>query len=957
MVLNIILSIFLLTTCDVPTPPSYLRNIIRKQIHPISVDVDSIHSFDALTYRINLLLDPGTEFIDGFAEIECKVVSSTIDTVTLDFEDMAIESVLVDGTSASYDYGGGNLKVMLPSPAQAGETLLVHIAYNGYPQLHSTPFWPEGIFFLNNVIYTLECPEGSRYWYPSWDKPFDKATVEMTFTVPDTLFLCSNGLLQDSTNNGNGTITYSWKHDYPAATYLQMFSASKYAQLKDTTQSVPIIHYVYHNDSAKALADFSRIPEAIDCFSTLFGPYAFEKFGFSECEVGGGMEHQTNVSLGSFLITGTGTYELIFVHELSHQWWGDMVTLVDWRHCWLNEGFATYSEALWWEHLYGQQGLKSYVMDLQNQYISWESGGHLYPIFDPPLQYLYSTTTYEKAACVLHMLRFLVGDSLFFSTLKTYGATYKYKNASTNDFKNIAESVTGKELDWFFDEWIYGGGSPKFYYTIFYDTNSDSISLLTMSESNTQTKYSMPVELKLATTMDTLTDTLTVKPNLIEHFYSLSSPLDSLVFDNFKWILTRGFVNNLPELAYVIPGNAKADVFWHPFYDTTLYKYNVFYSTDSVGGWLKDNAAPFDSTHWTVSGLQNNQKYYFKIDAENRKGYETDSSSYLFATPLSFPMDRGLLVIDETMDGNGSSPILPTDAMVDSFYNYMLTPFPYTQWDCADNGLPPLDTLAHYAQILWHDDDMGFSTINNCSDGLIAYCYNGGGFVLSGWRTLKTFTNSMLDFYEIRNPEEIPVPRFKGVHGLLGYNDVPVDSAKMLSSWNWMLNYGWHFDVSKGDSIALVQSPDTLYDSLITGIRNTSGNTKYVILGFPLYFMEGADARTFLQKALVDVGAGVSETEKETVKEISIGKPWPEPFSTRTHFSISLPHSTTVDIAVFDVSGRMVKTIYSGKLSQGRHTFTWNATDNRGNLIASSIYFIRIKTNKTCKVRKVVVVR
>ncbi len=955
---NIILSLFFLFTLDVPTPPSHIRDIIRKDIRPQIVDIDSVHSYDVLSYKINLILDPGAQFIDGFTEISCKVVDPSIDTITLDFEDMVVESVLVDGIETGYTYGGGYLNVILSSAASAGETLTVHVAYNGYPQLHSTPFWPEGIFFLDNVVYTLQCPEGSRYWYPSWDKPFDKATIEMIFTVPDTLFLCSNGVLVDSSNTGGGTITYSWRHDYPAATYLHLFAASKYVQLIDTTSTiVPIIHYVYHEDSANALIDFIRIPEAIDLYSTLFGPYPFEKFGFNESEVGGGMEHQTNVSLGSFLINGTGSYELIFVHELAHQWWGDMVTLVDWRHCWLNEGFATYSEALWWEHLYGKQGLKVYVIDLQNQYLAWESAGHLYPIFDPPLQYLFSTTTYEKAACVLHMLRFLVGDSLFFSTIRTYGETYKYINASTDDFKSIAEEVSGEELDWFFNEWIYGGGSPKFRYTVFYDTDSDSFSLLTTSESNTGTQYEMDCEVMFISGADTLVDTIMIKPYLKESLYILLGSLDNIVFDEFGWILTRGFVNTLPELSNAIPGDGKVDLFWHPFYDTTLYNYNVFYSTDSTGGWLKANTTPFDSTHYTVSGLQNNHIYYFKINATNSESYESDSSNILSAKPMGFPMDRGLLVVDETKDGSGGSPILPTDEQVDSFYDYCIAPISYTQWDCADKGLPPIDTLVHYKQVLWHDDDMGYSTINECGDELITYCYNGGGFVLSGWRTMKTFTSSMLDFYGITDEGEITIPKFKGVYGMNGYTDVAVDSSKMLASWNWMLNYGWHFDRSKGDTIALIESPDTLYDSLITGVRNIGGANKYIILGFPLYFMEGEDAKTFLQKALIDIGTGVSEDEKGTIKRVSIGKPYPEPFSMRTHFSISLQHVVPVNISIFDVSGRMVRAIHSGRLDKGRHTFTWNGRDSQGKYVASSVYFIVIDAGKNRITRKVILLK
>jgi hypothetical protein len=376
-----------------------------------------------------------------------------------------------------------------------------------------------------------------------------------------------------------------------------------------------------------------------------------------------------------------------------------------------------------------------------------------------------------------------------------------------------------------------------------------------------------------------------------------------------------------------------------------------------MGSWIKANPIPFDSTHYVVSGLNNGQDYYFKINAVNRKEYESDSSSFVSSRPIGFPMDRGLVVVDETMDGNGSSPILPTDEMVDSFYAYCIAPIMYTQWDCAEKGLPPLDTLAHYSQVLWHDDDMGFSTIDQVSGALIAYCYNGGGFVMSGWRTIKSFTPSMLAHYGITGESEIPTPRYEGIYGMNGYPDVAIDTTKMIGSWNGMLNYGWYFDITSGDTIGIISSPDTLYDSLVTAVRTIGGSQSFIVLGFPLYFTEGADARVFLQKALEDVGAGVSEIEKETIKRISIGKPYPEPFSARTHFSICLPHSTTVDITVFDVSGRMVKTIYSGKLAQGRHAFTWNGKNNIGKPVASSIYFIRIEADKTLITRKVIFVR
>jgi hypothetical protein len=957
MLLSTLLAMLFLipSRSTIPVPSPQERAVVHKDIIPSSYRVDSIHSYDVLSYKLDLSIDPCTEFIDGFAEIRCEIIYDP-DTISFDFWDMVIETVLVDGSASAYDYGSGLLRVFPAPPPSIGDTVTVHVAYNGYPQIHSTPFWGEGIYFYPDVIFTLQCPEGSRYWYPSWDAPFDKATYEVSFTVPDTLFLCANGLLADSINTGGGTITYSWQHDYPVATYLHLFAASKYVQLHDTAGPVSIIHYVYPEDSANAVADFAIVPAAIAYYNSLFGPYPFEKFGYNESAVGGGMEHQTNVSLGSGFITGTGTYEWLFVHELSHMWWGDMVTLVDWRHCWLNEGFATYSEALWWEYLYGKPGLQSYVEGLQSQYIAWESGGHLFPVFDPPLEHLFSTTTYEKGACVLHMLRFLLGDSLFFETLRTYGNTFKYGNASTDDFSSIAEAVSAVELTWFFDQWIYGGGSPRFLYTVFHDGDSDSIAILTLSESNTQTDYHMDSEFLIMSGggADSLLDTMVIRPYEREDFFGLQAPFDTIIFDEFGWILTRGFVHSLPELTSAIPGDGRVDLFWESFHD---YTYNVFYSTDSLSGWMKANGAPFDSTHYSVNGLTNGQDYYFKLNAVNRRGFESDSSSMLSATPLAFPMDRGLLVVDETMDGNGSSPILPTDAMVDSFYEYCVSPVQFTQWDCAQQGLPPLDTIVHYGQVLWHDDDMGYSTIDELESDLITYGFNGGGFILSGWRTLNSFTPTMRSFYQIASAAEIPQPLYEGIYGQSGYNDVLVDSAKMIPQWNWMLNYGWYFDIAGGDTIALTESPDTLYDSLITGLRGTGGGHSHVVLGFPLYFMETEEAKTFLQKALVDIGAGITENSGKPVPRFFVGRPYPDPFRIRTRFALRLPWAEYADIEVFDASGRKVKDIHQGLLGEGLHTFEWNGRDDRGHRVANAVYFIRIAMESRRETRKIVLLR
>jgi len=222
---------------------------------------------------------------------------------------------------------------------------------------------------------------------------------------------------------------------------------------------------------------------------------------------------------------------------------------------------------------------------------------------------------------------------------------------------------------------------------------------------------------------------------------------------------------------------------------------------------------------------------------------------------------------------------------------------------------------------------------------------------------LKNFSVNMRDFFGIGDPAEISAPKFKGIYGINGYNDVEVDSAKMLSSWNWMLNYSWHFDITNGDTIALIQSPDTLYNRLITGVRDISGAKKYVILGFPLYFMKPPAVRAFLQKALLDIGTGITETKKGRLKHIGIGKPQPTLFSKTTKFTVMLPENTNISVGIFDVSGRKIKDIYKGKITKGKHIFNWNGKNVYGEETPSAIYFIVVDTPGKRISRKVTYLR
>ena len=208
--------------------------------------------------------------------------------------------------------------------------------------------------------------------------------------------------------------------------------------------------------------DWDCTPDAVSFFSETFHPYPFDRYSMAEVVMGGAMEHQTCTSMGESLVDGSGTYYTIVAHELSHHWWGDMITCGTWQDIWLNEGFASYCEVLYVEHIYGESSRHSYIADQMSQYFSWEDWEGRFPIYNP--DYMWGGTVYKKGSCVLDMLRTELGDSLFFAVLREYADRYEYGTVETDDFIGVCEEISGEELGWFFDQWIFEQGYPEIEY-------------------------------------------------------------------------------------------------------------------------------------------------------------------------------------------------------------------------------------------------------------------------------------------------------------------------------------------------------------------------------------------------------------------------------------------------------------------------------------------------------------
>lgn len=428
----------------------------------------TVVSIDVKKYTVFLEPNPFTGFLRGTCKLTFTLINEPPDdAIPLNLVHLAVDSVTSASGHWQFSQSDSLLFLKLPQNAVYDDTQSVTISYHGYP----TNDGFGGYFSSNGMVWTVgeglytNPPSMTRRWIPSVDRPSDKALLRMRVRVPQGFRVGSNGLLRRIHANPDGTTDFIWEEDFPIATYLISIGAARFAEFQQTFvtssgDSIPIFHFVYPKDSTAAVEDVRHLPDMMRFFSEKFGPYPFKKYGMLEAPMRGAMEHQTLTTMSDLLYTGDQRYEGVIAHELAHQWWGDCVTLTDWREIWLNEGFATYSDALYTEHAYGEKAFEEKMDQFASLYFKEDDTVGRFPIYNP--KQMWGSTVYEKGAWVLHMLRGVVGDSVFFDILKTYHAAFAYGNATIADFQRIAESVSGRNLKWFFQEWLFEAGYPVF---------------------------------------------------------------------------------------------------------------------------------------------------------------------------------------------------------------------------------------------------------------------------------------------------------------------------------------------------------------------------------------------------------------------------------------------------------------------------------------------------------------
>ncbi len=504
--------------------------------------------FDVRHYDLALDIDFTTEAVSGLLTMTSESTVPALAMVVLDLHNaLTVSQVDRNGTPLAYTHANDLLTITLDRSFAPGEPFTVRVAYAGQPAVGGFLAFDFGLHSGAQIVASLSEPTYARNWWPCKDVPNDKATATLHFTVPDTMVVASNGTLLGQTSSAPGLTTFHWVESYPIATYLVSVTATNYVVFQDEYvvpghDPMPVVFYSYPERLAQAQEDWSVTVPMIETFAARFGEYPFldEKYGMAMFQWGGAMEHQTCTSYSAGLVRGDHTYDWVVAHELAHQWWGDLVTLGDWRDIWLNEGFATFSEAVWVED---QQGFAAYVYYMR----SLDVGSFQGPVYDPT--YLFSSTVYKKGAWVLHMLRHVMGDALFSQLLREWAIRYAYGNAVTADFQTLAENLHGQSLDWFFAEWVYNPGKPLYAYwwlPVNLGGGAWAVTLNVEQEQIDAPPFKMPIDIGVVTaggdtTWSVIADSLEVQTFTVP---AGGEPV-ALLFDPYFWIL-RGAVEVPP---------------------------------------------------------------------------------------------------------------------------------------------------------------------------------------------------------------------------------------------------------------------------------------------------------------------------------------------------------------------------------------------------------------------------
>ncbi len=918
---------------------------------------DSLHGFDVLKYIITLDIDTQNHYIQG--NVEANVLAQEqLTQIQYELEALTVTNVLLNGETADYSYQNGIITIQLGN-VLPNEEFTTKVFYEGNPQL-SDDAYHLGMFFGNNYVMTLVDPSGCRWWWPAYDHPWDKAIVDLHITIRDDWLVASNGLRESIIDNNNGTKTHNWIGQNPMATYLVVITAANYQEINQDYNGLPIQNFVSPSQYQQAVETLSNLPFMVQVYSQEYGEYPFEKYGnaVSPISTYAAMEHQTMTTLGNFIITGNHQYETTIAHELSHHWFGNCLTPLTWKDVWLSESFATYSEMVYTHHWQGWEAAYNYVnSSFHNYYLSWAAANGPHTIYNPSYIEYFAPPSYEKGASVLHMLRLKLGPETFFNILRTYFQTYKYGNVVTQDFIDVCESVSGMDLSQFFQQWIFEPGTPEVDYTFFINKQNSppqiKIFAKTVSNTNTEFYLDIPAQINYETDSDSIlfyaTPTLQEQDNT---FPLNSSEITDFQIDPHYWVLSRSYNKKEVSLSNVMAGNHQVMIYWNEFWDEIdIDGFNVYRASQLSGEYEKINQEPVQNNFYIDDNVENNNEYFYKVCAVLQGDYESEFSDILSATPIDFPMNQGILVIDETDNGNGTI-LHPTDTQVDEFYQNVID-VSVTNFDFDSVDDLTLEYIANFSFVIWHDDDFSLSSINDYLNILGSYLAGGGNLLISGWKTSQTVPLSFFRNY-FSDIELTQVNQFVFNSAISNeYPDLHLDTSKIPESFNGTLPFVYLFDNIDSGMFQFSSENGSSYDGRLCAFKKNFENHFFVFLGFPLYYMNQDGVLQMFNMLIEEIE--YNDAQNHIIEPNAKFTVYPNPFVVKEKKDQKIKILFYSDgfrkeeISVYNLKGEKIRIIRSN-CKKGQNVVYWDLKEKNDHIVSSGIYVIKLSRGKAKKV-------
>lgn len=429
-------------------------------------------SFDVKHVKIELVPDLNERKIWGKCTTYLTALEDDLQFIDYDSVELNIKSVMNEkGENLNFEVYNGKLRIKLPSPVNSGDEIVTIVEYEARPR------W--GLFFTYPDEYNPKRPlqlwtqgedENNRYWFPCYDYPNDKMTTEVIVTVPENFTSISNGKLIE-VKSINGKKSYHWLQDIPHSSYLVSVVVGEFSELRDEYDGIPLLYYVPKGREQDALRSFSKTPDMIKFISEYTGvkyPYAkYAQVAVTDF-IYGGMENISATTLTDRTLHDERAHidyssDDLVVHELAHQWFGDLITCRDWSHAWLNEGFATFFEILYKEHDLGKDEAQYQLILDMEAYSQEDKERYRRPIvskvYIEPSE-LFDRHLYEKASLILNYFRYLLGEDKFRRAIMHYTRKFQQRNVETDDFRKAIEEATGKNLEHQFEQWFYKSGHP-----------------------------------------------------------------------------------------------------------------------------------------------------------------------------------------------------------------------------------------------------------------------------------------------------------------------------------------------------------------------------------------------------------------------------------------------------------------------------------------------------------------